>query len=83
MNTARKCALVFGSKVYVAWKHLILRDVIDGHQAHIHRKKDGLMGHPVLQLAKTTLGSRAAHDIRDLKIRGRGARTATGVDEED
>ena len=58
-----KCALVFGGKVYVAWKQLMLHDVIGGHQAHIDRKKDGIMGHPVLQLAKTTLGSRAAYDI--------------------
>ena len=42
MNTARKCALVFGGKVYVAWKHLMLHDVIGGHQAHIDRKKDGI-----------------------------------------
>ena len=63
MNTARKCALVFGGKVYVALKHLMLHDVIGGHLAHIDRKKDGIMGHPVLQLAKTTLGSRAAYDI--------------------
>ena len=63
MNIARKCALVFGGKVYVAWKQLMLHDVIGGHQAHIDRKKDGIMGHPVLQLAKTTLGSRAAYDI--------------------
>ena len=55
-------------KVYVAWKHLMLHDVIGGHQAPIDRKKDGIMGHPVLQLAKTTLGSRAAHDIINMNI---------------
>ena len=63
MNTARKCALV-----YVAWKHLMLDNVIGGHQAPIDRKKDGIMGHPVLQLAKTTLGSRSAHDIINRNI---------------
>ena len=77
MNTARKCALVYVArsmsqglcrKVYVAWKHLMLHDVIGGHQAPIDRKKDGIMGHPVLQLAKTTLGSRAAHDIINMNI---------------
>ena len=60
MNTARKCALVFGGKVYVAWKHLMLHDVIGGHQAHIDRKKDGIMGHQVLQ----RLRPRSVHVLR-------------------
>ena len=42
-------------KVYVAWKHLMLHDVIGGHQAPIDRKKDGI-------------GSRAAHDIINMNI---------------
>ena len=46
----------------------MLHDVIGGHQAPIDRKKDGIMGHPVLQQAKTTLGSRAAHDIITMNI---------------
>ena len=33
-----KCALVIGSKVYVAWKRKMLHDVIGGHQAYIHRE---------------------------------------------
>ena len=63
MTTAWKCALVFGGKVYVGWKNLTLHDVIGGHQAYIDRKKDRMMGHPILQLLKTTRGLSAAHDI--------------------
>ena len=33
-----KCALVIGGKVYVAWKHKMLHDVIGGYQAYIQRK---------------------------------------------
>ena len=40
MNNSWKCALVIGGEVYFAWKHKMLHDVIDGHQAYIQRKKD-------------------------------------------
>ena len=45
-------------KVHVAWKHkmrhdVTLHDVIGGHQA-IYSKKERKMGHPILELAKTT-----------------------------
>ena len=72
MNTARKCALVYVARSMLQGlccrETLMLHDVIGGHQAPIDRKKDGIMGHPVLQLAKTTLGSRAAHDIINMNI---------------
>ena len=56
----RKCALVIGGKVYAAWIRKMLHDVIGGHQAYIHRKKNLFMGHRLMHLAKTTRGSRDA-----------------------
>ena len=40
MDNTRKCALVIGGKVCVAWKRKILHDVIGGHQEYIHEKID-------------------------------------------
>ena len=68
MNNTWKCALVIGGKVYAAWKRKMLHDVIGGHQAYIHRKKDLLMGHRIMHLAKTTRGSRDARASRESKI---------------
>ena len=72
MNTARKCALVYVARSMSQGLCCLgtfkLHDVIGGHQTPIDRKIDGIMGHPVLQLAKTTLGSRAAHDIINMNI---------------
>ena len=48
--------LVIGGKVYVAWKHKMLHDVIGGHQAYIQRKKDLFLKPRISQLAKTTRG---------------------------
>ena len=61
---------------YVAWKRKTLHDVslddvIGGHQAYIHRKKDLFMAHRILHRAKTTRGSRDARGLcvrRDYKI---------------
>ena len=43
-----------------------LHNVIGGHQAYIHRKKDLFMAHRILHQAKTTRGS---HDARGLRAR--------------
>ena len=56
MNNTRKCALVIGGKVYVAWKRKMLHDVIVGHQAYIQRKKDLFAKPRISQLAKTARG---------------------------
>ena len=48
-----------------------LDDVIGGHQAYIHRKKDLFMAHRILHRAKTTRGSRDARGLcvrRDYKL---------------
>ena len=50
-----KCALVFGGKVYVAWKRKMLHDVIGGYQAYIQRKIL-FMAPRIWQLAKSTRG---------------------------
>ena len=51
-------------KVYVAWKRQMLHDetlhdVIDGHQAYIHR----FMGHLILQLLRPRVVSRLCDEI--------------------
>ena len=71
MNKPSKCGLVIGGKVYVAWKQKMLHDVIGGHQAIYskkERKKEKKMGHPILQLAKTTHGSRVAQSARETRL---------------
>ena len=43
----------------------MLHDVIGGHQAYIHRKKDLFMGHRIMHLAETTRGSRDVRALRE------------------
>ena len=76
----RKCALVIGGKVYAAWIRKMLHDVIGGHQAYIHRKKNLFMGHRLMHLAKTTRGSRDARALRarrDCKLASRESKINT------
>ena len=71
--------LVISGKVYVALKRkmlhdVTLHDVIGGHRAYIHRKKDIFMVHRILHLAKTKRGSRDARALRtrrDYKLASR------------